>query len=488
MKNRNQFLTLALTATLCVQVGQAMDEERLAEKEQREMAQQNPIAHFQPKSLKEICSNVVASKYFEPRSLKDICCQTIINSTEKLNHKELKNLTEYPSDNHMVLKKELVSRFYPELLKAHENKFGKMTLKHDSTVNCCCLSPDNQYLAVGSDEGILHIWKYENNTWKLDTTTNGGDFINPVQFASHNCLLTKNNAEIRFYSYKDGALEPTNNFHNRTSSTTGNVNPSTTCYGPNGIWVAIFKDGFMAVYNRLNLATNVFCGGFAHSIEYCNGSQMGDVRCIIDSENKNQLVILTFKNANNIMFLRYPNKEIWNNESYSMERINLPGNFSAISLSPNVQFLVSKTLNNVTQIWKYQDKTFKLDTTIGNKDIIDMPFFSDDNQTLAVPLTDNTVQLWQYQGSTWAHTTTLTCTNPINALCFSPDGQYLINTSSQDKVVQIYPTPQYFENLSMQELTDLTKTLPDKIQETINNLIDSLRNVLTTNNEPGNEQ
>ncbi|MCB9492927.1 MAG: hypothetical protein H6679_01480 [Epsilonproteobacteria bacterium] len=339
MKNRNQFLTLTLTAVLSFNAGQAMDEKLLAEKEQREMTQQNPTPRFQPESLK------------------DICWKVIIENAGEWDYQDLKMFEDAQKNNPDFLKKAIVSKFYPELTKAFranlETTDATITCQAGHSIICCRLSNDGKSLAVVSrncaqpwksstgndgygyptehDNIAVQIWRYENDTWKHDITLlpelpYGAKFLNAQFTQPHGklfiTLATQGGERIAFKRLKNGS--------------------SWCCENPNWQDKEVFH-----LPVRLTIAN--------------------------DAEH-NQT-------------------HIFNGRRNAVATINTQDTIHTADLSQDCKHLVTTSNNNFAQLWSLKDGSWHNAATIKNESTIKDALFFNHNKGTVLIFTDNSVQI-----------------------------------------------------------------------------------------------
>ncbi|MCB9492928.1 MAG: hypothetical protein H6679_01485 [Epsilonproteobacteria bacterium] len=436
-----QLLTLTLTAALSFHAGQAMDEERLAEKNKEAIVPEN-LQRFQPLSLKDTCAQKLLPTKFDYKSIQGFAQK----------HEALKDILELQE----TLAQELVSQFYPQLLGAYKKKFGDFTIKHRSGDHPK-FSPDGKHMITSDLLLPAQIWRHQDNKWVLTKTIDlrlrycaCADFSPD---SKHLIIINGNLHQI--WTYQEGKWVNTGNIESTLHQRVGHL------FSSNSDYLITTKNSQSCSAQLWNYHNNSW--ELIQTPDNCYPLMFVDdlVACLDDNNNLN---IWTCSNKGLQYFSPFPKlqvlPEFWESiighsdnreihvgkidnvmkissttEYISTKSVSLETNYTSLTndqdnirkvkFSPNNLHFVTLS-DDVAKIWTQADGTWQHTHTIAHENSIDSIQFSNNGQHLAVTFKGSSPQCWTYENKTWQATAVPNIhNNRVSKMTFSPAGHYL---------------------------------------------------------------
>jgi len=263
---------------------------------------------------------------------------------------------------------------------------------HSYPVRSVAFSLDGKWLASGSKDETIKIWKLEGvrpapKIGQANDTTHAQEF---------KATEWKSLSEYSQYIW-DVKFSPESNYFALT------VHDNTTeLYDQN--WVKIWS------YK----------------------GDLGSGRVAFSPDEK-YLVITMYEGASNIAILRLSDLQI-------VQTLTANSSFIAsVDISPNGKYLASGSADGIIEIWELsEDKFSKIQTLAAHSTWIDSVAFHPNGKYLASGSRDSTIKIWKLSGSSFSEMQTLTKhSEGIWSLAFNPDGTYLASGSS-DKTVKMW--------------------------------------------------
>ncbi|MCB9492930.1 MAG: WD40 repeat domain-containing protein [Epsilonproteobacteria bacterium] len=507
-----QLLTFSLTAALSFHAGFAMDEERLAEKNEEKIARDN-LQHMQPLNLRSTSIQDLLSTTFSCRSIQELI-------------KKLK-VSTLPVEPQEAFLQNNIERFYPELFKAYKNKFGYSHMSYGDVH----LSPNDKHLVISIGHGVLFL-THENNKWVTSQSPLYCHQSSPSVIFSPNsqlcCIAGGSNSDTQLFAYQDNrwnkiaTLAPAHDilfsadsnsfvlynpgesqlwhYYNNTwqpikapggsplnilshsyepnldylytsteeSSTIqvwtrinntwqhkSNINPRELSYDLPGERVG-GDQSLMRVIKKLDDTINIFKLEPETGSYTCIGSiphTQGTVLSASLTLNDQHLII---RSETAIVF--------WSNSNGTWQQTGsidgFFGIFDDVSLSYDSQCCLTVHKGIIRQILTYQNNQWQPISAISDRDNIKtIGLNHNNNKELIVEYTDGSMYMWYYYDNAWHDTAILTSKEnteqySLSSRPFSPDGQHLILEAPYGKKLML-PTSKYFKGLNIEKLTDL---------------------------------
>ena len=351
-----------------------------------------------------------------------------------------------PDGRLLVVASSLGTYFYdPQTLE--EVSFFETTYQ----VRSVAFSLDGTLLAMGSDDGIVRLWRVSDGAL-LRTLEGDTDRVSWVVFSPDGqALATKSNDAMRLWRVSDGMLLWTLDGYcmsNVAFSPDGQTLASAS--GDNLYTVQIRRVSDGALLRTLEGHTDyVFSVAFSPDgtlLASASGDKTvrlwrladGMLLRTLEGHTENVFSVAFSPDGQTLASGSYDHTiRLWQVSDGSLLH-TLQGHTNtviSVSFSPDGQTLASESWDNTVRLWRVSDGTL-LRTLQGHTSAVTSVTFSPDGQMLASGLADGTVRLWQISESSLLRTLQ-GHTSLVWSLVFSPNGQTLAS-GSWDNTVRLW--------------------------------------------------
>ncbi len=290
---------------------------------------------------------------------------------------------------------------------------------HTHHVTSVTFSSDNQWLASGSGDNTVRIWSLKDpNHWNLKdpnntqtpTPTDHILYINSVAFSHDNQWLALGsiNKAVRLWRLTDSN---NNNIQILTGGHTMSIN--SVSFSPDNLWLASgSEDGTVCLWSLKdpnNIPKPKTLTGHTNCV--CSVTFSPDNKWLASGSRDNTICLWSLTDPNNNTTLN-----------------GHTGYVNSVSFSPDNQWLASGGEDNIVRFWSLTDLNSITQTITGHTHSVHSVTFSPDNKWLASGSRDNTVRLWSLTDPN--NNQTLTGhTDSVSSVTFSPDNLWLVSGS-----------------------------------------------------------
>ncbi|MCB9492925.1 MAG: WD40 repeat domain-containing protein [Epsilonproteobacteria bacterium] len=489
MKNRNQFLTLALAAILSFQAGQAMDPDRLAQKENQEQQSVEQNSRQNVPSLKDICLETLVKKYSLAGS-----------SYPKL--QEFCNTNGLPADLLQDLAAQAMTwQDYPALVKkylAEDNAFKPIKLAWGERFFAQSKTSDF-FATISGNRKKVQFFDYDGTLLKTFDYDNNAVLTSLDFSPCGQYMLIANRDKIEVRDMDNNLVKDITPSTHITPEYAGGRWGYKALFSPAGASIFIYFSsspncsgyrGELRPFdpqdtNSLDQITKIIgLGNNEGSFKPVKFSPCGEFIAVCSS---NYIIKLFSTTDDNIQ----PCKVFYNN-----------GVPFSIDFARNGKLLATTSYRCLAELFDTTDQanqdisstdpqiTSMLQAKHTNKDILSVAFspcgqyfatadWGSDNDDEEGDEEDNECTII-YNINIWSNTCKLLARIPLDKqvkhLAFSPCGKFIFALDDDCKVRRI-PTLTYFKT------TPIKPTITDEIKETIAELVSSLRNLVIPNNK-----
>lgn len=285
---------------------------------------------------------------------------------------------------------------------------------HSEQVNSVTISPDGQWIASGSDDNTVRLWK---NNGSLERRLAATDRVTAVSFSPDGQSIAAASADgtVTLWSLT-GAV--------RQTLQTGNWVTS-LALGRNGEWLAVSsRDRTVQLWNvATGQQLKTFAGhsGFVNSVAFSASDQL------LASASEDGTI------------------RLWNSRSGNLIRTltGHQGRVTSVVFSPHQNLLASAGEDKTLRLWNVSNGTapalatsaLKATVLEGHLDAVKQVRFSPDGQRLISASMDNTLRLWQTDGT--LITTFRGHGDAVLSVDVSPDGKSIVSGSA-DKTMRLW--------------------------------------------------
>ncbi|MCS6923577.1 MAG: caspase family protein [Fimbriimonadales bacterium] len=280
---------------------------------------------------------------------------------------------------------------------------------HTSKVTSVAFSPDGRYLASGSADNTVRLWRVADGTL-VRTLTGHKNEVTSVAFSPDGQYLASGSWDktVRLWRVADGSLVRTLSGHR--------LWVFSIAFSPDGRYLA--------------------SGGADNTIRLWRVADGTLVRTL--TGHKNEVTSVAFSPDGQYLASGSLDETVllWRVSDGSFVRTltaDLPLRFSVFSLtfSPDGRYLASGDAAGIVRLWRVADGTL-VRTLSGHLIRVNSVAFSPNGRYLAVQV-GSIIDIWRVADGTLVRTLT-GHTGWVNSIAFSPDGRYLASGSADNTV------------------------------------------------------
>ena len=276
---------------------------------------------------------------------------------------------------------------------------------HSNSVESVTFSPDNQWLASGSEDNKVKIWN--TSDWSCIKTLSHSSYVYSVAFSLNNQWLAS-------CSYYDKSIKIWNiSDWSCIKTITHSYGFLCLAFSPNNQWlVSSSYDKNIQIWNTSDWSC---IKTLSHS---------SDVYSLAFSPDNQWLTSGTFSGT--IM--------IWDTSDWSLKKTlnKHSSGVNGLAFSQNNEWLASGSNDRTIIIWDTSGWWDKKTLTGHSKDVLSIGF-SPNNKLLASGSQDNKIKIWDT--SDWGCKKTLTGhSSKVNSVAFSPNNKWLASGSADEKI------------------------------------------------------
>lgn len=357
-------------------------------------------------------------------------------------------------------------------------------MRHNAKVNAMALSYDGRHIATASNDKTVRIWSATSGYQEL--------VLRPLEGAVMAVTFSQNGEYLAAVSSNNKGKNVTvwNVVSGRKIwQSPPEQNIDSVAFSPDGKYLATTSSYIAELWsiltgNKLHIRTMehkqyIISVVFSQDSKYLVTASRDNTACVWDvstgqkvmpsclehsafveavafSQDKDRKLLATASRDGKVKVSQIPGKEL--------NELSLYWPVTSVVFSPNSQYLVTVSNDNIVRVWEATKKNEKPTATIKHVAPVTAVSFSPDGKYLATASKDSTVRVWETTSDKKPPVETIKHEEPVTAVAFSSDGknQYLRLATTSGKIVRVLPFWRQEQELIRDACAHLTENLTQK--------------------------